>query len=105
MSRYSIPQDQIDQMEFDPLTDLMAKVQQEVCTLASLEYKLWTRRRELELLKHPELAQERTEERTEQTTIKNNKLSSSQLLKILKIAKERGVSLEDMINNHSFNEQ
>ena len=94
MSRYNIPQEQIDRMDMDTLSDLLTTMQQEMCDLAGLEYSLYTRRRALEKELNPELFVDAPQD-TQQTD--KRKLSNAQMLKLITAAQNRGISLEDIL--------
>jgi len=93
MSRYNIPQDQIDSMNIDTVSNLLNTIQNEMCELAGLEYNLYARRRELEKILHPELFVD--QEPSPESEVK--KLTSNQLKNLLKVALERGINLKDLV--------
>jgi len=91
MSRYNIPQEQIDSMDMTTVSSLLNDMQEEMCDLANLEYSLYTRRRELEKELQPELFIEPEME----SEVK--KLDALQLRHLLKVAIDRGIDLKDLV--------
>ena len=55
MSRYNLSQDQINLLDFDEIENLRKEINSELVLLNQTEWKLYTRRRELELIANPEL--------------------------------------------------
>ena len=93
MSRYNLPQEQINSMGMEELSSFLTEMQDEMCELAALEYKLYTRRRELEKILHPEMFTE--PEPLQEPEIK--KLDHKQLKALLKSAVSRGIDLKDLV--------
>ena len=93
MSRFNLPQDQIDSMGMESVSRLLNEMQDEMCELAALEYKLYTRRRKLEEILHPEMFTD--QEPLQEPEIK--KLDEEQLKALLHTALSRGINLKDLI--------
>ena len=55
MTRYNLTQEQINLLDFDEIENLRKELNQELMNLNQTEWKLYTRRLELELIANPEL--------------------------------------------------
>ena len=55
MPRFSMTQDQINLLDRDSLYSLLDEINQELVNLTSVEYMIYSRRRQLELAENPEL--------------------------------------------------
>ena len=86
MSRYKLPQEQIDNMNMDTVSELLLHIQDELCELTDTEYRLYTKRRELEKVLHPEVF---IEPELLQTT-------ESELKRLLQEAVLQGINIKDL---------